>query len=112
MRLLNFYRVPFVVLVSTAMPPKAESKSKAKAKAKAKTPGRPPRDKVLRAKRLAKSNARRDARQAEVRSLNELANELSAASACVDPRDVRLEQVERFVRILEGRVLDDAQRAV
>ena len=78
------------------MPPKrATAKAAAKAKAQAK-----------RKANLAHANRRRAARRRAVKSLNALAVECGAEQAQVDAKEARPAEMERLVRILEGRMND------
>ena len=55
--------------------------------------------------RVSTSNARRDRRRDACRSLNQLANELGVGQAAVDAKGASGAEVDRFIRILERRVL-------
>ena len=59
--------------------------------------------------RVAHANARRDRRRDACRALNQLANELGVGQAAVDAKGASGAEVDRFIRLLERRVLSDGQ---
>ena len=61
------------------------------------------------AARVAHANARRDRRRDACRALNQLANELGVGQAAVGAKGASGAEVDRFIRLLERRVLSDGQ---